>query len=69
MPSASTSLFLEVPPITPPVVPPVVPSLPTVIGSIKAWWNSLSTLQKVLVIAGVSSSTVAVVGLSRRKKE
>lgn len=81
MPSLATALSVEVPtvpPPAPPVVPPapppeVVPTIPTFLWSklmlVVEWWNLLSTLQKVLVIAGVSGSVVTVVGLSRRKKE
>lgn len=53
------------PPVIPPVTPPVqLPSLSAVV----VWWNSLSTLQKILLVVGVSGSVVTVVAIARREK-
>lgn len=80
MPSAGlvANIKAEVPPVPPPVIPPtpppeVVPTIPTFLWDklmlVVEWWNSLSALQKILIITGVSGSIITAVGLSRRKKE
>lgn len=74
MPSVAMSLQFkaeEIPPLPPevPPTPPVEIPIPPFFEVVKAWWNSLDTLQKVLVVAGVSGSAITVVAISRRKKE